>query len=275
MIYVKGQSIGSVWIEEPDAKREIIEQMQGSSHTYRYDSLAELQFELDLRLHTVGAAWAMNKGRAAFASFAKSRCNPAYWKLTEEGGFRLKEGISPADAVEDIFASSSKYAFECAVAIVIILYKAVLDTIGKEAFDPLFKGLYLWSWNYDEDLRLVQHRRGVALPGDIRYFDNPEVDPETPHWQGENVVVIHESDMYFGHGIGMATAGKIIKVLNEQRKKGAETSAHLLPEITHLDYRFLYYSVQGSGSMSRQAVLGPHDIGVCIGNKTYLHTCAG
>ena len=54
------------------------------------------------------------------------------------------------------------------------------------------------------------------LPGDCRYFNNPDVDPLTPEWQGENAIDL-SGGMYYGHGIGIKTADKIIEILNHNR----------------------------------------------------------
>jgi protein-glutamine gamma-glutamyltransferase len=272
MIHI-GESSSSLeeWaVELPEAQRVLLQRMQIDPHTYTYSSRPELSFELKLRVNTVGAAVEMAQGRAGFASFAKSKCNRSFWELTDEGGFRLRDNTPAAEAVQDIFKSSSMYAFECAAAIVIVLYKAVLDTIGREAFNTWFKELYIWSWTYDQDLRLIQHRRGRALPGDVRYFDNPDVGPKYPHWQGENVIVLMEEDRYFGHGIGRVSSERIVQVLNRQRKEGATQSAYLLKEITHLDYSYLYYTVVTGQPLPLLHRNPSGELSVLVGNKTYL-----
>lgn len=254
-----------------EEERLLIERKRRSAYVYRYGSLDELDFELDVRMNTVQAARDLHRSRAGFASFEKARCNERYWERTEEGGFLLRAGVSPAAAIRDIFSSGSKYAFECASAIVIILYKAVLDTIGDPSFDRFFADLYIWSWNYDKDLRLVQHRRGEAYAGDIRYFDNPDVDPETPYWQGENVIVMTQPDLYFGHGIGITSGERIIEALNKERKDEAARSAHLLDDITHPDYGYLYRRTAfASSSTYRSNYAQLAEISVYVGARTYL-----
>src|SRR5690606_11785293 len=94
----------------------------------------------------------------------------------------------PSDAIRDIFANGHLYGFECATAMIIVLYKAALDSIGEAAYNRLFANTYLYHWNVDRDLGLTTLPESRFIPGDILYFDNPEVDPSMPQWQGENVV---------------------------------------------------------------------------------------
>ena len=67
----------------------------------------------------------------------------------------------------------------------------------------------------------------MYLPGDRRYFANPDVDPLTPQWQGENVIDL-SGDKYYGHGLGVHNAEAIVRALNENRSEDADESAHLL-----------------------------------------------
>ena len=73
----------------------------------------------------------MNRSNVQFAVFATSRGNPHYWNMTSVGGFRLWPGVKPSDAIQDIYTNSSWYAFECATAMIVIYYHAVLNLIGS------------------------------------------------------------------------------------------------------------------------------------------------
>lgn len=144
--------------------------------------------------------------------------------------------MRPTDAIRDIYVNGQLYGFECATAVIIVLYKAVLETIGTAAFDRLFANLYLYSWHHDSDLRLITvYGKRLAFPGDIVYFKNPDVDPEMIHWQGENAVKLN-GDLYFGHGIGIMNAEGIISRLNRYRKPGSTVSAYLLDEATYPNF---------------------------------------
>lgn len=90
-----------------------------------------------------------------FSTFKNSRCNPRYWNRTAGGGFELKAGVSPSAAINDIFVNGQLYAFECAMAMVMILYRATISMIGENAFDRYFTDLYLWDWNYDSNLKMI------------------------------------------------------------------------------------------------------------------------
>lgn len=226
---------------ENSVERLTLNQMAESGGQYRYDSLRQLKFELSLRKEIVAAARALHQSRMGFAVFHKSRCNPAYWDRTDNGGFRLKAGAKPHEAINDIFVNGSRYATECATAMVIVYYRALLGVFGAELFDRQFPDIYLMNWHVtDPLLRAVgtPRRAEDVLLGDRGYFANPDVDPETPQWQGENVIVL-PGPLYYGHGIGIETADRIISALNANRKDGASRSAYFLDSVGHPDFRRL------------------------------------
>lgn len=245
MIVISGGRAESVLpLLTTDVERRVWQAKHRSARTYVYRSAEELRFELKARDRVVRAAYAMNASGVGFASFADSRCNPRFWRLTEAGGFLLRPGVSPADGIRDIFQNGHLYAFECAVAIVIIFYRAVLDLLGDAMFNRLFGGLLLYSWHSDSDLRLVVSRGVEVFPGDVLYFANPDVSPATPEFQGENAVVLAE-DVYFGHGIGIASASQIILALNRVRRPGAVRSAYLTDEVVTLHFRYFFNLAAG------------------------------
>lgn len=227
----------------------ILKAMAESRDSYDFPNIDLLAFTVSLRDHTVQAAYLMAEGRARFATFYHSKCNETYWRLTSEGGFDLRSDVSPSAAILDIFNNSGQYAFECATAMVIILLRAVHDTIGTERFDALYRHLYLWDWNEEEHLPLViEPIADVGIPGDVRYFKNPEVNPKTPWWQGENAIEL-PGGRYFGHGIGIKTANEMVADLNQNRRPGAEISAYLMKRATRLLYSNIYL-------LSRERVSG-------------------
>ena len=216
----------------------IIQRMHEDPIVYSYQSIDELSFELKLRKNIIASARAMNQGDAQFEIFENSRGNPKYWNLTVAGGFQLRYGVRPSDAIQDIYKKSSLYAFECATAIVIIYYHAVLNSIGEYLFNQLFQNLYLYSWHSDPDLGIQLIHTEYFLPGDVVYFNNPDVNPETSWWRGENAVVLGDGT-FFGHGLGIGTAKQIIQALNKTRKPGSNRSAYLTnlvarPSFEHL-----------------------------------------
>lgn len=236
-------------LPQGSAERTILERMGESSHHYAFDSEQELIFELALRAATVDAARELDRSGMDFAVFRKSRCNPAYWHRTDEGGFRLKDGVSASEAIRDIYNNGPKYATECATAMLIVFYKAVLAVLPDALFDKTFPEIELMNWHHVDPLfrgvGLMAVRDGF-LPGDRRYFINPDVDPETPEWQGENVIDLGDGT-YYGHGIGIMDADSMITSLNENRSHGADTSAYLLERAGRPDYRRLQAIREGAG----------------------------
>lgn len=215
--------------------------MHNSAATYPYNSLNELTFELRLRGEIVKAAHALDRSAFRFAVFHKSKADPDYWERTPNGGFRLKPGLSPSAAIRDIFENGGKYATECATGMVIVYYKALLELFGEETFSRLFQNIYLMNWHIEEPLLAqtgIPRKVPELLPGDRGYFANPDVDPQAPQWQGENVIVLPDG-LYYGHGIGIRNAEGIIRALNANRREGAEQPAHLLESAGRPDFKRL------------------------------------
>lgn len=230
-------------------ERDILHKLSSSSQVYNYASLDELKFELNLRKNIVNAAINLDRSNFEFAVFRKSRCNTDYWERTRQGGFLLKEGVRPSTAINDIYKNSNKYSTECATAMVIVQYKAVLDSFGEKLFDNSFQKIYLMNWHYmDTNLGLdISDNIVDYLPGDCRYFKNPQVNPLTPEWQGENVVDLGNGK-YYGHGIGIRTGNEIIEALNKERIIGARKSAYLLDSATRADFKQLAHIYLSSSS---------------------------
>ncbi|MCU6712247.1 protein-glutamine gamma-glutamyltransferase [Paenibacillus sp. J5C_2022] len=228
MIVIMNDSINNLYPSMlSDLERRIVSKKQASPMIYRYPSMDALMFELRMRSNIVQAAKDMNASDVGFATFSNSRCNPQYWIRTPNGGFLLRPGVPPSVGINDIFQNGQLYAFECAGAIIIMLYKAVLSTIGEPAFNYYFQNLFLRDWQYDRDLRLITtYNLAETYPGDVLYFKNPDHHPATPEWQGENVIMLDEN-LYFGHGIGMGTGQEMIAALNRARRPGSMVSAYL------------------------------------------------
>ena len=227
--------------EPNDIERDIITKMHLSKERYEFNSVKELQFELKLRKNIVIAAIRLNEGDMAFTTFRESKCNLDYWERTKEGGFKLKKGITPSAAIKDISINSSKYGTECATAMIIIYYQALLNIFGEKLFNELFTEIHLMNWHYlDSLLRDAGYieKQSDYLPGDRRYFDNPDVNPVTPEFQGENVIDLGDG-MYYGHGIGIGNAEEMINELNKVRIEEPKQSAYLLDVAARLDFKKL------------------------------------
>lgn len=234
-----------------DAGKHIFRQKERSRTIYQYVSVDQLKFELDLRTQLVQASWALNASGVQFGKFEESYCNPQYWKLTRRGGFQKHRTVSSAAAVRDIYSHGLLYRFECATAMVIVAYRAVLAVIGDAAFNRLFPQMLIWDWHYEKELRLVIERiDGESYLGDILYFKNPDVHPREMEWQGENVVKMGD-DLYYGHGVGVTTAFDLITELNNHRYPGSRRSAYMLNQATYPDFRQLYYVVNGRNELDK------------------------
>jgi protein-glutamine gamma-glutamyltransferase len=244
--------------QEGSIERTVLKKMSSGADRYNYDSLDALRFELQLRKEIVRAAKELYASGFAFEIFRESRANQDYWIRHQDGGFELKRGVRPSNAIRDIFINGSDYGTECATAIPIIYYKALLEVFGEAAFDRLFDDIYLMNWHrLSRELRSsgVMQRVQDHLPGDRRYFTNPDVDPKTPEWQGENVIDLGDG-RYYGHGIGIHRAEAIIAALNENRRAGADREAYLMDTAGRPDFKYLsglYQRTVPAAADSRQS----------------------
>nr|WP_078430912.1 protein-glutamine gamma-glutamyltransferase [Alkalihalobacterium alkalinitrilicum] len=214
-------------------ERVIIRQMINSPELFSYFSMNELQFEINIRKNIMESAKEMNESQVTFTIFENASCNPAYWTLTNSGGFLLRPDVQPSDAILDIYENGSLYGFECATAIIIIYYRAILKSIGKHHFNSLFQNLYLYSWHTDPDLDLHIFYGNHVSPGDVVYFNNPEFHPNASWYRGLNAVVLSD-ETFFGHGFGIMTAEQIKEFLNSQRFPGSMQPAYLANLITRI-----------------------------------------
>ncbi|GGF13424.1 protein-glutamine gamma-glutamyltransferase [Halobacillus andaensis] len=239
MIQVAGVPFQQNDIGTMDSREQmIIRQMLDSPAVYTYGSRNELIFEVKLRKEIVKSAELMNGSQVEFATFETTRSNPDYWLLSGYGALRLRPGVRPSAAIKDIFTNSDRYAFECAGAMLIIYYHAVLNVLGESNFNRIFPDLYIYSWHADSDLGLYPTYINRFLPGDVVYFDNPGFDPRAPQWRGENAIVVGK-DLYFGHGLGIMTAKEMIETLNELRHPMSTQSAYLTNLVVRPSFRHL------------------------------------
>jgi len=209
---------------------------------HNFSSQERLGFELKLRAEIVRAAEALSRSRLAFKVFRESYCNEEYWDRMPDGGFALKASAKPSEAIRDIYRNSHKYGTECATAMLIVYYKALLEVFGDEAFDNTFTNIYLMNWHRIEPLLRevgLMGRADIYLPGDRRYFKNPDVDPETPELQGENVIDLG-GGFYYGHGFGRQRADTFIRLLNRSRADDADESAYLMETVGNPNYDKLF-----------------------------------
>ncbi|WP_428908331.1 protein-glutamine gamma-glutamyltransferase [Niallia sp. Krafla_26] len=239
LIQVSGISAIPENLTSPNSVEKIIFQaLKNDPNFYYYESINDLLFELSLRKNIISSAILMSRSSVSFEVFSTSRCNPKYWHLTSNGGFSLKSGVFPSEAIEDIFKNGSLYGFECATAIMIIYYHAVLKSIDQSLFNQLFRNLYLYSWHADSDLGIHSKNMDYIIPGDVVYFNNPDVNPRVIWLRGENAVLLSDG-RFFAHGVGIQTGKEIIRFLNENRKPGSTISAYQTQYITRPAFNYL------------------------------------
>lgn len=223
--------------------KNLISLMTMYREVYRYPSRDAFDFDISLKELTVQNAYSFHRSGVQFSNFRESRCNPYFWILGTNGQFILRNDRRPSDGLTDIFQNGYLYACECAVAMVIIFYKTVLQVIGEQNFNIWFSQLILYHWEHDKDLPIVTTKRNDFLFGDCLYFDNPMHLPMFPEWQGENVILLND-DLFFGHGIGITNSQDIIFKLNTKRVPNAQISAYLIQQATRLRYEKLYSFIQ-------------------------------
>jgi protein-glutamine gamma-glutamyltransferase len=261
---IKPDSISNQYSDN-SIERKIVEILSSSVEVYKFNSLNHLKFELNIRINIISASNELNASDFSFKVFRKSFCNEKYWTRTPEGGFLIKPNVKPSEAVKDIYINSIKYGTECATAVVIVLYKAILNIYPEKLFDETFPNIHLMNWSYiDADLDVNSYRNlKDYLPGDCRYFKNPDVDPKNPEWQGENAIDLGNGT-YYGHGVGIKTSEQIINILSKLRKDGATQIPYLLesatrPNIKKLGDIYLKYMSKMQQEGTRMTFRAFHD----------------
>lgn len=244
MVFIGRDMVSDDWLKtrfgEDDIKFQIAKNMLTVESNFVYQNEQLFDFEVSARKELVNASERLHNSFFSFKLFTNSICDEGYWDRTQEGGFLLKKDVNPHAAVRDILKNSRMYGTECATAIVIVFYLALVEVLPEELFDKLFSDIYLMDWKYlDKDLG-VRTYIGVknAIQGDCLYFKNPDVNPDTPEWQGENAIKLLNG-YYYGHGIGIQTAETIIRSLNRNRIRNAQQSAYLMDQIVKIDFKYL------------------------------------
>ncbi len=205
----------------------------------------------------VDAAYALAKAQPEFGDL---EFNPGAWRFEDEdadyedgmGIMVPAEGVPPHLALEDIFKNPDMYAFECATALTIVRYKAMLDLLGPEDFDRVCADLRIGPWETEDDAERLwkiegagargeereatEAQKALLKPGEYSYFRNWDVSKEgfEGGWQGENVLYLGDG-LYYGHPFGVVSGEDIVEYLNGARKRGATRSASLLDLRARLD----------------------------------------
>lgn len=235
----------------------ILNSLNQIDETVNYESIDELKFELQLRAAIVDSSIKLSQSNMGFATFRESKCNSKYWKRLKNGGFQVLPNVKSSDAIMDIYHHGSLYATECATAMVIVLYRALLMVFDESLFNEVFPQIYLMNWhNLDPKIADMGYLVSTTyyLPGDRRYFYNPEVSHETPEWQGENSIQLI-NEKFYAHDFGIVSANEIIEALNNERKSGATQTAFLKKGVGRPDFHYLFQLKNSMMNPSNRFVL--------------------
>ncbi len=183
--------------------------------------------------------------------FGHTKLNPSFWSEVEvpvaNGGqgndkvtkFQVKPGVKPSDAVIDAAKNASENTMECATAVKLIQYKALLEQLGEDRFNVVCAGMMIGPGATEAPLAQLQSRRSPEpdpskrpptapvpyaprlKPGDIVYARNSDVSPagRAGGWQGENAIYLG-GNQYYGHPFGVTTEQEIIDRLTQQTNFG-------------------------------------------------------
>jgi protein-glutamine gamma-glutamyltransferase len=198
-------------------EREILRLLTDSDQTYRFPSENRLRFELLLRGEIVTASRLLSRSRLRFSTF-RIGLQPRILGTNGKRRFSAETGSKSAEAAGIIYQNSFLYATECATARQIVYYKGCSNCLGMKN-STVFSEPYLMNWYRIalplQSIGLLQPVN-IYLPGDRRYFRNPDVNPETPELRGENVIVLGGGE-YYGHGFGIHPPEGFIRFLNQNR----------------------------------------------------------
>lgn len=208
-----------------------------------------LKEDIVFRERVVKAAHALAAGGAQFsASHDADKVNSALWTMGYGGKIQVRKFLpndqigKPSVALRDIFENGKAYGFECATAMMVIYYKAILDHIGDEKFDELFskpRMLSFFRWSIEDDdytkvKNLVEDDKIIKQapkPGAHYYFVNPDASEANSAFGGENVLYLGDG-LYYAHGIVgdsgsyIVTEDEILATLSALRKPGSDTKPH-------------------------------------------------
>ncbi len=200
--------------------------------------------QISMNMRVVRAAQDLAAADPAFEKLRDHRFNEQFWDVEPNGRANIKGDVEPSDGIRDIFANPEHYGFECATAMMVVYYKAILDEVGDEAFNKLFVHISLMSWDKSMPFKASYQvksgetfspsdtkRMRANMPGEHGYIRNFDVSPEgrAAGWQGENVILVGYSPegekLFYGHPFGIAPESEIVDYLNEHRNEDSTISA--------------------------------------------------
>jgi hypothetical protein len=171
------------------------------------------------------------------------------------GGFMPKRGVTPSQALLDIFAHPDRYRMECATATWVIYHRAILDLIGPHDFDRVFGDMMISmassesalapfleppAGSGDSKREATPELRQQVVAGDRVYIDNPDVSSEGAHggFGGQNAFQLGDGNLV-GHPFGFFTESGIKAKLNAHRVDNPKVEARLSAASTRLGTKIL------------------------------------
>jgi protein-glutamine gamma-glutamyltransferase len=212
-------------------------------------ALTDKEFrEVQIRTHTVEGAKILDQAKKAgrgmgFANdLRKTQANPNFWNVDQAGKMSVRQGVNPAEAVDDVFANPNAYNVDCATAAHLVGLRAIKNTIGPEDFNRSHRGLNIYGWkaqrlgeggNMQSISKVTgnqnQRGQGGLRAGDVGYFKNP--DNISEEWQGENVISLG-GDKYWGHPGGSKSSQQWVDWINKNARTPYATRDAFLSSLT-------------------------------------------
>ena len=220
---------------DPDGRRSLVKRIRSALN--RLTTAQKLKMNTKLAAHSMASKTnSSNFGRAGLKDGKSSES----WESGGPGVLKTKEGVSSAAALLEFWRNMGDYKFECAAAVFLVRYMAILMTLqqiafaecpslgaadamkrARAAFDALFPTLQIAA---NESTEIAQELvEGKPEAGDFGVVENP--DPSRPggNWDRENFILLELEDgeitnntKVFAHPFGITTIGKIKKALDGQ-----------------------------------------------------------
>ncbi|MCW8386286.1 transglutaminase [Fluoribacter dumoffii] len=224
---IRKKAMASLKEESDPLKKEIISKLIDSLHFFK--SYERFTMEVLFR-HNAVKLMDMDKFHLADDKYRYPtqeenylQLDPHYWRMAENhvGFFIPRKGVRPSAAINSIFEGGNLVVLECHSWMLCVQYKALLDTIGADHFNFLFKtkplvitdGLNL-NETLAADLGEIlpckwQMTKEKLIPGDWVYLYNfPDYKEATLYDASKNGAGLHSlvmgSDKYRGFGSSKA-----------------------------------------------------------------------
>lgn len=194
-------------------------------------------------------------GQPGMGPGPEGELDATFWEHLGDYHFRSRDGARASEAVRAMFPTvpgQARTRLECHTMMMAILYRAILETIGDEAFDAAFAdGLVIKSGDIEASglsdllVHLPEAKTDDLIAGDWVYFQN-HADYLFKHpagaWQGENAIYIgrrphDDAPLFSGFGAADLTEGQmvdeLVEAFNKDRTSADRRLALLPPAAQH------------------------------------------